>query len=388
MVRYGYLAVCALVGPCFLGACSSSAPSPLASCQNGIRDGAETDVDCGGDLCPACADDRACLIDRDCSSGLCRDLICRGRGLDAAFADGGSFDAGGHPDQGGGGGAPSCQGLAATCGGTGTTSCCESPLVPGGTFLRGYDGVTYTDTGYPATVSDFRLDKYEVTVGRFRKFLADYPANLPSQGAGKNPNNGADPGWNVDWNTTQMPASTAVFREELKCHESMRTWTDNVGANENKPINCINWYEAFAFCIWDGGRLPTEAELGYAGSGGGEQRAYAWSNPPTSLIVDGTYAVYSRIAGPPEEVGSKSPVGDGRWGHAHLSGNVFEWALDRDGARPNPCVDCTNFDDGVLRIVRGGSLLGDESYLRMARRTFVAPAGQGVDSGVRCARQP
>src|SRR5262249_1944612 len=62
---------------------------------------------------------------------------------------------------------PSCRGLAATCGADGAQSCCASALVPGGMFLRGYDGVTYADGTNPATVSDFRLDTYEITVGRF-----------------------------------------------------------------------------------------------------------------------------------------------------------------------------------------------------------------------------
>jgi hypothetical protein len=34
------------------------------------------------------------------------------------------------------------------------------------------------------------------------------------------------------------------------------TWTSSPGNNELKPIVCANWYEAYAFCIWDGGFLP------------------------------------------------------------------------------------------------------------------------------------
>jgi formylglycine-generating enzyme required for sulfatase activity len=48
------------------------------------------------------------------------------------------------------------------------------------------------------------------------------------------------------------------------------------GANEALPINCVHWYDAFQFCAWDGGWLPTEAEWEMAAAGGAENRRYPW----------------------------------------------------------------------------------------------------------------
>ena len=69
----------------------------------------------------------------------------------------------------------------------GDRDCCKSLLVPGGTFDRSYDGVDFMDPNYPATVSDFYLDKYEITVGRFRQFVnagMGTQTSPPAAGAG------------------------------------------------------------------------------------------------------------------------------------------------------------------------------------------------------------
>lgn len=46
-----------------------------ATCFDRVRDGAETDVDCGG-YCAPCAEDQGCRISRDCASGRCAEGLC------------------------------------------------------------------------------------------------------------------------------------------------------------------------------------------------------------------------------------------------------------------------------------------------------------------------
>src|SRR5262245_17257678 len=104
--------------------------------------------------------------------------------------------------------AASCATLADSCGRSATDSCCATLIVPGGSFYRGYDAAgdgMYRDGSSPATVTTFWLDKYEVTVGRFRQFLAANqgsqqtppPAGAGARTLGGTPNQG---GWESAWN--------------------------------------------------------------------------------------------------------------------------------------------------------------------------------------------
>ncbi len=284
---------------------------------------------------------------------------------------------------------PSCANLAMTCGPSGNESCCASSVVAGGTYNRSNDAAS------PATLSDFRLDRFEITVGRFRQFLASYPGNKPAAGAGVHPLI-AGSGWQVGWDAS-LAADQAALKAAVKCEPTYQTWTDMAGGNESKPMNCLSWYEAFAFCAWDDGRLPTEAEWNYAAAGGKEQRSYPWG----AAAPDKAYAVYDCTGDGSASgqcaatdilnVGAKSPVGDGRWGQADLAGGVWEWNLDWYGdPYITPCSDCATVVQGTAsnRVRRGGSRSSAASYLLSSVRNGYGPAVLGSLVGARCARTP
>jgi sulfatase modifying factor 1 len=144
---------------------------------------------------------------------------------------------------------PSCSGLSKTCGARRTEDCCTWNVVPGD---PGDPFNRRGDPSFPATVGDFRLDRFEVTVGRFRQLVAVYEQQMTVTGSGINPNNhnpGQDTGWDPTWNINKMPMD-GTLAMSLRCDTAHQSGTDSAGANETLPINCVNWFEAEAFCIW------------------------------------------------------------------------------------------------------------------------------------------
>jgi formylglycine-generating enzyme required for sulfatase activity len=291
---------------------------------------------------------------------------------------------------------PSCTGLTSACGANGADSCCASPPLPGGTFNRSNDAT------YPAKVSAFRLDRYEISVGRFRKFVAAYSQDMTPAGAGKNVNNAGDTGWLSDWNAN-LPSDVTALKAKIHCNTGQQnnnyeTWTDAVGGNELRPMNCLDWYIANAFCVWDGGRLPTEAEWNYAAAGGSEQRLYAWgaAEPANDAKLavfgcnfggDGTSSCIdlSNIA----PVGSVS-AGNGKWGQSDLDGSMAEWTLDWsvDPYSQTTCNDCSNLSSNaqMRRVIRSSSWSEPSSSLGTTKRASSQPTYGGTNMGARCAR--
>jgi formylglycine-generating enzyme len=312
-------------------------------------------------------------------------------GADASDGTGGSSGSSGSDS--GRGVNPSCAGLAAMCGPNGNADCCASSTVFGGIYNRG------NDANYPATISDFRLDAYEITVGRFRKFVAAYSQSMIPSGAGKNLNNANDTGWDASWNAILPADATALTSAGpigVQCNTTYQTWTPSAAGNESRPMNCLTWYEAEAFCIWDGGRLPTEAEWNYAAAGGSEQRQYPWGSLIPSADANlAAYACYYNSTGACSGttniaiVGS-IPAGNGRWGQADLAGNIFEWVQDwyANPYPPGACNDCANLTSATYRVFRGGSFLNAASSLLSSFRDPVAPSSRNSNVGARCARTP
>jgi sulfatase modifying factor 1 len=343
---------------------------------------------------------------------------------DAADADDGDDaipDAGAPSDAPIGPLPPSCMndaGAAGTgfdCGYGGSTSCCASSTVPGSTYRRSYDGMTFTDAANRATVSPFLLDDFEVTVGRFRLFVDTIALSgwVPPPGSGKHAyladggglsnvaggGSPPEPGWDLAWSAS-LPTSLDAWNTYLQQCSEYAAWSPTFGINdphERTPINCVTFYEAYAFCIWDGGFLPSEAEWNLAAAGGTSQRPYPWGTgapgQDTNLAIYGCH--FASEAGACLGIENIAPVGwvpegagNGLWGQADLAGNVAEWVLDDFAPYANPCVDCVAMGDAATKVNRGGSFNAPASSLYGAARVGLDPSSRSGAVGFRCARAP
>jgi sulfatase modifying factor 1 len=246
-----------------------------------------------------------------------------------------------------------------------------------------------------------------VTVGRFRQFVSAWnngAGYTPPAGSGKHThvnggqglaNSGGSGTYETGWATadnSNIAPTTANLTSN--CSSAYATWTSAPGP-ENLPINCLNWYEAYAFCIWDGGFLPSEAEWEYAAAGGNQQREYPWGTaaPGTSSVYAIYGCYYPSGSGTCSGVTNIAPVGvatagAGLWGQLDLAGNQEQWVVDWYANYANPCSDCAYMTAASGVPIRGGSYGFDVSALVPPYRSEYPKTGRNSGVGVRCARIP
>lgn len=244
-----------------------------------------------------------------------------------------------------------------------------------------------------------------MTVARFRQFVAAYEswhaAGKPENDDGANPNVPGS-GWSTTW--TSLPTNAAQLKNSVSCSSTNGTWLDGAG-NDSLPMNCVNWYTSFAFCIWDGGRLPTESEWEYAAAGGSNNYLYPWgdlpvpSNAQDSTAAYATYRCLGDGSAPTSctfadilPVGSK-PLGQGLYGQRDLAGSVYEWTLDWFASYPtSPSTNYAKVDAGTQRVFRGGDWGNSTNDLQLtttAREIMGMLLPWGINNlGLRCARNP
>ncbi|MBI5511809.1 MAG: SUMF1/EgtB/PvdO family nonheme iron enzyme [Deltaproteobacteria bacterium] len=226
----------------------------------------------------------------------------------------------------------------------------ETVGVPAGEFLMGSEhGAADEAPQRAVALSAFRLDRFEVTNGRYRECVAAGACTPPVLGVSRT-------------------RASYFAAPEFADH----------------PVIYVSWPQADAFCRSAGGRLPTEAEWEKAARGASPSRSeYPWGDTPP----DCAHANLAGCVGDTDAVGAR-PLGQSPFAALDMAGNVWEWVADWYAAayyQTAPATDPTGPGAGTLKVMRGGCWESTASNLRVSCRRPELPKAWADNIGFRCA---
>lgn len=241
----------------------------------------------------------------------------------------------------------------------------DMSYIDGGPFIMGSNESPNEEPRRIVTVSPFYIDRYPVTNRAYRQFI--------EAGGYRNSAYWTADGWD--------------FIQQRKLQQPLY-WEDDYWNGDDQPVTGVSWWEASAYARYRGKELPTEAQWERAARST-DGRRYPWGNEePTP-----EHALYAVDCDPSELRRRSAPVhaypkGATVWGGMDFAGNVGEWC--RDNASLGYAWDLTKLDplywtgETDDHIVRGGSGLHNEDYLRCSSRDYYPPTLRDNIVGFRC----
>lgn len=241
----------------------------------------------------------------------------------------------------------------------------ETVWIKGGKFSMGNEKIADASPILEQTISDFYIQKYEVTNLQFRKFVeaTGYPTLAERNGGSyvftvpfvedslTIPN---APWWHFTYNASWK---NPTGKRELSTE------------NNFEPVTHIAYEDACAYCDWQGMRLPKEAEWEYAAALNGEgndKNIWQGNFPYENKTEDGFVRT--------------SPVGSfpaGKIGLYDMNGNMWEWCADyyhEDWYQLSQTLSVAERKNGpkkaydsyalydTVRVIRGGSYLCADNF--------------------------
>ncbi len=304
--------------------------------------------------------------------------------------------------------------------------------IPGGEFLMGSTDALarpHESPVHPVRVDGFWMDTTEVTNAPFARFVAatgyktvaeravDWEAMKPQLPPGtlRPPDEQLEPGSLVFVSPAGPVDPRFVERWWRWTSEADRRHPEvpasSITGRERHPVVHVPLEDALAYATWAGKRLPTEAEWERAARGGPRGKVNMWGDEP----VDPTRYSYFQGHFPDHNItedgfATAAPVKSfppNAFGLYDMTGNVWERCADlyHEGAYrmevgntdtprvaenpsgPAACFDSRRPDEKLLRVIRGGSFLCNDSYFagyRPSARMATSPDTSLQHVGFRC----